>query len=115
MALTCCVLLFACASSPTSSLSRPEDIPQSVSLTQKELDAAVTPANAFNLSERERKLCVKKATKGDITAARKLARFYLMHCEGPQRTTLDDRKADYWLGVVDRLEKTAANKARRKK
>jgi hypothetical protein len=75
----------------------------------------MTPANAFNLSERERKLCVKKAAKGDILAARKLARFYLMHHEGLRRTALDDKKSKYWLGVVDRLEKAAAGKARRKK
>jgi TPR repeat protein len=69
--------------------------------------AARTPANAFYLSVRERRLCAKKAAEGDIEAARKLARFYFMHHEGPERTKRDDEKGHYWQGVVAQLEKVA--------
>jgi hypothetical protein len=69
--------------------------------------AAITPANAFNLSPHERKLCAKRAAEGDIEAARKLVRFYYMHHEGLERTKRDDEKADYWERVVARLEKAA--------
>jgi TPR repeat protein len=83
-----------------------------VSLTPAEVEAAITPANAFLLSRRERQLYAKRAEKGDIEAARKLARFYFTNHEGPQRTNRDNEKADYWASVVARL---AAKEARRKK
>jgi TPR repeat protein len=76
--------------------------------------AAITPANAFNLSKHERTLYAQKAEQGDIVAARKLARFYFTNHEGLRRTKRDDEKADYWNSVVARLEKNAS-KARGKK
>jgi hypothetical protein len=99
--------LVGCATGPEHSRGNkkvyPEDTPERVSLTPAEVKAAVTPANAYYLSVRERKLCVKRAAKGDIVAAGKLARFYVMHHEGPRRTLRDDEKADYWQRVVARL------------
>jgi hypothetical protein len=86
-----------------------------ISLTPEQVNAATTPANAFYLTERERKLCAKKAAIGDVIAAEKIAKFYLMHHEGLQRTALDDKKCYYWMGVADRLEKASTSKSRRKK
>jgi hypothetical protein len=76
--------------------------------------SAITPANAFNLSKHEREFYARKAEEGDYVAARKLARFYYMHHEGPVRTARDNEKADYWERVMARLY-DAGKKARREK
>ena len=91
----------------------PEDTPERVSLSPAEVAAAITPANV-NLSRHGRRFYAKRAAEGDIEAARMLARFYLIHHEGSRRTKRDDEKADYWNGVVARLEKNAS-KAKQKK
>jgi hypothetical protein len=118
LALICCSGLVGCATGQEHSRPNrdvfPEATPERVSLSPAEVKAAVTPANAFNLSKYERELCAKRARKGDIVAAGKLARFYFMHHEGPKRTIRDDEKFEYWQRVMVRLVK-AASKARREK
>jgi hypothetical protein len=112
--VVCCSGLLGCTTVPERvSPNRdvfPEAIPERVSLSPAEVRAAITPANAFNLSRRERKLYAKQAHEGDIEAARKLVRFYFTSHEGLERTIRDDQKCDYWQRVVVRLEK--ARKAR---
>jgi TPR repeat protein len=78
------------------------------------MKAAITPANAYNLSKHERRLYANRAARGDIVAARKLAQFYFTNHEGLERTTHDDEKADYWNRVLAQLE-NSASKARREK
>jgi hypothetical protein len=118
LAFICGSSLVGCATGPEHSRRNrdafPEATPERVSLTPAEVKAAVTPANAYYLSARERKLYAKKAEKGDYAAARKLARFYFMHHEGPVRTARDNQKADYWQKVMDRLY-DSDRKARHKK
>jgi hypothetical protein len=118
LALICWSGLVGCTTGPEHSRANkkvyPEDTPERVSLTPAEVKAAVTPANAYYLSARERKLYAKKAEKGDYVAARKLARFYYMHHEGPVRTARDNEKADYWEKVMARLY-YADTKSRRQK
>jgi hypothetical protein len=117
----CCSGLVGCAIDPGNSPPHrdvyPEDTPVRVSTADAK--GATTPANAYYLSVRERKLCAKRAVQGDIVAARKLAAFYFMHHEGPERTIRDDEKFEYWQRVMARLEEArlekAASKARRQK
>jgi thymidylate synthase len=101
--------LVGCATGPQAQRRHenvyPETTTQRVSLTPAEVESAITPANAFNLTPHERKLYAKRAAKGDLEAAGKLARFYGTNHEGRKRTKRDDEKADYWQRVVDRLEK----------
>jgi hypothetical protein len=104
LAFICSTCLVGCATDPKRF---PEATPERISLSPAEVKAARTPANAFYLSPHERKLCVKRATEGDIVAARKLAQFYFTNHEGPERTKRDDEKFDYWQRVLARLEKAA--------
>jgi uncharacterized protein YceK len=110
--------LVGCSTVPEHSRARkegyPEQTPERVSLTPAEVKAAITPANAYYLSAHERKLYARKAAKGDYAAARKMARFYYMHHEGPVRTARDDEKAGYWERVMARLY-NAEKKTRRQK
>ena len=118
LAVVCCGGLVGCAIGPERSRPNqkiyPEDTPERVSLTPAEVKAAITPANAFYLSARERKLYAKRAAEGDYVAARKLAWFYATNHEGPERTRRDDEKYEYWERVASRLYK-ADRKARREK
>ena len=111
LALVCCSGLIGCATDNEHSRPNrtvyPEDTPERVSLTPAEVKAAITPADAYYLSVRDRKRCAKRAAQGDIVAAKRLARFYFIHHEGPRRTKRDDEEADYWNGVVAQLEKNA--------
>jgi hypothetical protein len=113
-----CSGLLGCATNPEHFPPKrdvfPEATSERVSLSPAEVKAAISPANAFNLSKREKDLYAKKAKAGDIVAARKLTRFYFTNHDGLRRTKLDDQKADYWKSVVTRLER-AASKARREK
>jgi hypothetical protein len=117
LAFICWSGLVGCATGPEHSHANkkvyPEDTPERISLSPAEVAAAITPANV-NLSKRGRRVYAERAAKGDIEAARTLARFYLIHHEGPRRTKRDDEKANYWNGVVARLEKDAS-KAKRKR
>lgn len=107
LAFICWCGLVGCTTVPEHSRADrkiyPEDTPERVSLTPAEVKTAITPANAYYLSPRERKLYANRAAKGDYEAARKLARFYYMHHEGPVRTARDNEKADYWEKVMARL------------
>ena len=117
LAFICCSGLVGCATGPQPSRRNrevfPEATPERVSLSPAEVKAAITPANAFNLSKHERDIYAKKAAAGDIVAARKLAQFYFTNHEGPRRTKRDNEKFAYWNSVLARLEKNAS-KARRK-
>lgn len=110
--------LAGCTTGPKDSRANknpyPEATVERVSLTPAELKAAITPANAFYLSARERKLCAKRAAEGDYAAARKLAWFYATNYEGRERTRRDDEKYEYWKRVASRLYK-ADRKVRREK
>ena len=92
----------------------PEATTERVSLTPAEVRAAITPANAFYLSARERKLCAQRAAEGEYVAARKLAWFYATNHEGRERTRRDDEKCEYWQRVASRLYK-ADRKTRRER
>lgn len=109
LAFVCCIGLIGCATDPKRFPPKkdvhPEDTP--VRISAADAKGATTPANAYYLSERERKLCAKRAAEGDIEAARKLVRFYFMHHEGVERTSRDDEKGDYWQRVMARLEKAS--------
>jgi hypothetical protein len=110
LAFICWSGLVGCATGPEHSRSKKDEFPEArverISLSPTEVKTAITPANAFNLSPSERKLCARRAAAGDIVAARKLARFYFMHHDGLKRTNRDNEKADYWQRVVARLEKS---------
>ena len=118
LAFICWSGLVGCANGPESSRPNkkiyPEDTPEQISLTPAEVKAAITPADAFYLSARERKLCAKRAAEGDYVAARKLAWFYATNHEGRERTRRDDEKYEHWERVASRLYK-AGMKARREK
>jgi len=107
LAFICCSGLVGCATGPERSRPNkkiyPEDTPEQVSLTPAEVKAAITPANAFYLSARQRRLCAKRAAEGDYGAARKLAWFYATNHEGRERTHRDDERYEYWKRVASRL------------
>jgi hypothetical protein len=115
LAVICWSGLVGCTTGPERSRPDkklyPEDTPEQVSLTPAEVKAAITPANAFYLSARERKLCAKRAAEGDYAAARKLAWFYATNHEGRERTRHDDEKYDYWKRVAARLARAKERKA----
>lgn len=118
LAFICWSGLVGCTTGPGHSRANkdlyPEATLERVSLTRAEVKAAITPANAFYLSARERKLCAKRAAEGDYVAARKLAWFYATNHEGRERTRRDDEKYEYWERVASRLYK-ADRKAGRAK
>jgi hypothetical protein len=60
-------------------------------------------AQSFDLTERERLLCEKKASEGDILAAKRLVNYYM---------TLPRHEKEYhhWLKVVTRLQKRHSQK-----
>lgn len=55
-------------------------------------------AQVYNLSPRQRRLCEKRAAKGDIVAAKTLVEYHEM-------ITRDGKQYHYWLKVVAQLEK----------
>jgi hypothetical protein len=62
-------------------------------------------AQSDDLSERERLLCEKKASEGDIVAAKRLVTYHTM-------VTTDSKQIYHWLGVVARLQKARAERMR---
>jgi len=58
------------------------------------------PASPFWMSDRERRICEKKALGGDILSARRMVDYYLA-------LTGDDKQYHFWLKIVDRNEKRA--------
>ena len=56
---------------------------------------------AYNLSERERRLCEKRASDGDILAAKQLVEYYEM-------VEVDEKQYQHWMRIVTRLQRARA-------
>lgn len=87
LASACAVIAGSCATPPTVEV-----------IAVSSMKEYRTPAQSYNLSEHERRLCEKKASHGDIMAAKKLVTYHMM-------VTANDREVRYWLEVVARLQK----------
>jgi hypothetical protein len=85
--LACTILFGGCADHPVV-----EKVPISSFKDYR------SPAQSYDLSERERVVCQRKALAGDIMAAKKLATYHMM-------VTRDQKKVHYWLKVVAQLQK----------
>ncbi len=90
---TCAITLAACATST-------EQVPASY----KDFRSG---AQSYDLSEQERLLCEKKASEGDILAAKRLVTYHMM-------VTTDSKQVHHWLGVVARLQKARAERLQNK-
>ena len=97
LSLACTLLLAACNPiAPTATFERVSDY-----------DARHSRggAQAYDLSPHERLICEKKAAAGDIVAAKALLEYYEM-------VVVDKKQYQYWLGVVERLQKARAQQSK---
>jgi uncharacterized ParB-like nuclease family protein len=79
----------ACTTVKTATNATTERVPADVS--------GFRGAQYFNMSERERLRCERRASQGDILAAKKLVTYHEM-------VTGDDQQYRHWLVVVARLQ-----------
>jgi hypothetical protein len=62
-------------------------------------------AQAYDLSPRERLICEKKASAGDIVAAKTLLEYYEM-------VAVNEKQYQHWLKVVERLQRARAQQSK---
>jgi uncharacterized ParB-like nuclease family protein len=84
----------ACTTVKTATTATTEHVPADAS--------GFRSAQYFDMSERERLRCEKRASQGDILAAKKLVLYHMM-------ITADDQQVHHWLAVVARLQKAKAS------
>jgi hypothetical protein len=65
--------------------------------------AAQGGSQVYNLSPSERRMCEKRAAKGDVVAAKQLVEYHEM-------VTKDLKQYHHWLMIVARLERTQHRK-----
>jgi hypothetical protein len=63
-------------------------------------------AQAYDLSPRERAICEKRASAGDIVAAKTLMEYYEM-------VVVDEKQYQHWRRVVERLQRAQKQRAKR--
>jgi hypothetical protein len=92
----CTLVLPACAPLPPTS----ERVPAATSERVSDYDIKHSRggAQAYDLSPRERAICRKKASEGDIVAAKTLMEYYEM-------VVVDKKQYQHWLRVVERLQR----------
>jgi len=95
LALACAIVLAACAAST-------EHVPASAFKDFR------SGAQSYDLSDRERLRCEKKASEGDILAAKRLVSYHMM-------VPGHDEEYHRWLRVVARLQKARVKQLRERR
>lgn len=92
-------LIFACAFAVGGCATNEQRIePTTSCISKSEAETAVGGPQVYNLSPSQRRLCEKRASEGDIVAAKTLVEYHEM-------ITRDEKQYRHWLKVVARLEK----------
>jgi hypothetical protein len=100
-------LIFVCTcvvSSCTSTLRRPE--PTTSYIPISEIRTAQGGSQIYNLSKHKRLMCERRASEGDIVAAKTLLEYHEM-------VTKDEKQYQRWSRVVARLEKAQRRREKR--